>query len=471
MSLSAPLLVRERPALVAIVLAQLSSLLYGGVVFGWASLQPMLVRAGAYAALCEDDDGSDLCPAQADRLGAVYSLSVAALTLASWPLGALLDAAQHALMVLAGALCTVSLALFAAFPRLGDGLLFVAGPLLGVGGMGFFFIGVASARLAPSRHAQTLLIVANCLFSSSPVVFLALDPVVIALGSDDVAAFTSVMAAYAGFTALFTLALALAWPRADDASELRVAIDANAGDDADSADALLGSKDDAARGAARHFWARDKPLREYAFAEQARTLEFVIIIAWSCLCMLRSFFYLGMIDDWCDAIGDASGLGVGTTRTAIVGIVVAGAVWVPFVAALFRRLGLAAGAHACNALSLASALATAAPSLAAQLVGAVFYAVFRGAFFGAITIFCDRVFGARTLGRTVGTVYTAGAIPALLSLPLLAWGESGAAGGWTAVNALQVLLALPMGGLVFALHHWSTEPVLALGTGANVNEV
>ena len=150
MSLSAPLLVRERPALVAIVLAQLSSLLYGGVVFGWASLQPMLVRAGAYAALCEDDDGSDLCPAQADRLGAVYSLSVAALTLASWPLGALLDSAPRALMVLAGVLCTVSLALFAAFPRLGDGLLFVAGPLLGVGGMGFFFIGVASARLAPS---------------------------------------------------------------------------------------------------------------------------------------------------------------------------------------------------------------------------------------------------------------------------------------------------------------------------------
>ena len=37
--------------------------------------------------------------------------------------------------------------------------------------------------------------------------------------------------------------------------------------------------------------------------------------------------------------------------------------------------------------------------------------------------------------------------------------------------ALPLLLALPMGGLVFALHHWSTEPVLALGTGANVNEV
>ena len=42
---------------------------------------------------------------------------------------------------------------------------------------------------------------------------------------------------------------------------------------------------------------------------------------------------------------------------------------------------------------------------------------------------------------------------------------------YSSTLALQVLLALPMGGLVFALHHWSTEPVLALGTGANVNEV
>ena len=42
---------------------------------------------------------------------------------------------------------------------------------------------------------------------------------------------------------------------------------------------------------------------------------------------------------------------------------------------------------------------------------------------------------------------------------------------WIASALAAVLLALPMGGLVFALHHWSTEPVLALGTGANVNEV
>eukprot|EP00158_Paraphelidium_tribonemae_P000599 Partr_v1_DN22920_c0_g1_i1_m42582 putative Solute carrier family 43 member len=75
--------------LLLITLCLLISLFSSGVIFGFASLKPVLEASGVYRYLC--DEGKDSCDAQNLRLNLMFTIGSSAINIASLPVGHVLD--------------------------------------------------------------------------------------------------------------------------------------------------------------------------------------------------------------------------------------------------------------------------------------------------------------------------------------------------------------------------------------------
>ena len=105
----------------------------------------------------------------------------------------------------------------------------------------------------------------------------------------------------------------------------------------------------------------------------------------------RDAGYLGRIYDWLDAIGD----GTNGVPELISGLVVAGCLWIPILAYLFR-IGLSASAHVINLIGLAFSICVCIPTVTAQVFGAIIYAAYRAAFYASVPNFCAGLFGQKS---------------------------------------------------------------------------
>jgi hypothetical protein len=298
--------------------------------------------------------------------------------------------------------------------------------LLGVGGMGFFLASFRAAGLTESR--VVFLTAASCLYDSSSGVFLAVQGI-LNLFDNNYGHFRFAFLLLAVLSLALTIALAYCWRLSGcDAVDHEV-------DDRKNTTALR---------------LKDRPFGR----GQLYTLEFALLSTWVTLGMFKAIGYLGTIYDWLDAIGD----GTNGVPELILGLVVAGCLWIPILAYLFR-IGLCASAHVINLIGLAFSICVCIPTVTSQVFGAIIYAAYRAAFYASVPNFCAGLFGQKSIGRTAGLLYTLGGFAALLTAPIVWAGESGY---WTAVNVASCLLVVPMGGCVLSLHLFSAEPCLAL---------
>lgn len=406
-------------------LALLSCLFFAGPIYGWTPMQAMLVRRGAFSYECDAAETS--CAAQLETLSAVYSLATFANEGSAFLVGVLVDLqGSEVTVLLSGTAYVVAYVMIACFEFFGDWSLFVAFVLLGIGGMGFFLAAFRAAGLTESR--VVFLTAASCLYDSSSGVFLVVQGL-LNVYDDGYGHFRAAFLLLAVLSLFLTLALAYAWRLSG----------------ADLVDREVDNRkhDDAPRLYNRPFG-----------AGQLHTLEFGLLSAWTILGMFKAIGYLGTIYDWLDAIGD----GTNSVPDLIAGLVVAGCLWIPILAHLFR-LGLCQAAHVINVIGLAFSICVAIPSVTSQIIGAIVYAAFRSAFFASVPNFCAELFGQKSIGRTAGLMYTMGGFAAILCTPIVWAGESGY---WSWVNAGNCLLVVPMTGCILSLHMFSAELCLEL---------
>jgi len=166
--------------------------------------------------------------------------------------------------------------------------------------------------------------------------------------------------------------------------------------------------------------------------------------------MLRFNFYIGSVHAQLEALGQAPG----GAYTNLFGTVLPLGFFAQFaIGALIDARGSVAGLWALWALGVAFSAANLWLPLRAQPATFVLFAAFRGFLFTNMSAYCARVFGFKTLGRTIGLLVLMGGLVSLLQQALLAWAFAGvaadAAGDFARVNALLLALcaataALPL---------------------------
>ena len=193
-------------------------------------------------------------------------------------------------------------------------------------------------------------------------------------------------------------------------------------------------------------------LHALPFSAQLRTVEFCAFAAAFIAWMLRFNVFIGSVHPQMDALGQAPS---GDYTRLFGTILPLGFFAQPAIGALLDTSGgTLSGLWALWALGVVFSCLNSWLPLAGQPASFVVFACFRGFLFTNMSSYCARVFGFRTLGRTIGTLVLLGGLVSLLQLALLPWAYAGGSGGdgaadFSRVNALLLALcaatvALPL---------------------------
>ena len=112
----------------------IENLLFGGVVFGWANIYPVLVKEGYFSSQCKNLTSADqVCDSQFEQLSHVYTTAVVCLMVITVVIGAMFDRfgmwVTRTVIVLGGAVSSV---LIGVSTKESSNLFFVAFVLFGV---------------------------------------------------------------------------------------------------------------------------------------------------------------------------------------------------------------------------------------------------------------------------------------------------------------------------------------------------
>jgi hypothetical protein len=177
-----------------VFVALLNTLLFSGLIFGWAPLQLMLQREGQYAELCEGDPAAaaaiaqkraggpgapfgagSLCAAQEMALARIFSFATFLVNGISLPSGIFLDIAGPRAMVLVAATLEVGgLVLFGLADSASFDVFLPAFAMLAVGGQMTLFAAFPSAFVLVS-YQTAILAAVSCLFDGSSVVLQVME--------------------------------------------------------------------------------------------------------------------------------------------------------------------------------------------------------------------------------------------------------------------------------------------------------
>ena len=216
-----------------VFVALLNTLLFSGLIFGWAPLQLMLQREGQYAELCVGDPAAavaiaqkraggpgapfgagSLCAAQELALARIFSFATFLVNGISLPSGIFLDIAGPRAMVLVAATLEVGgLVLFALADSASFDVFLPAFAMLAVGGQMTLFAAFPSAFVLVA-YQTAILAAVSCLFDGSSVVLQVME-LLSGCGAPAGSVFTrrGMMLGYAGFAVVMYFLEQLLWAR------------------------------------------------------------------------------------------------------------------------------------------------------------------------------------------------------------------------------------------------------------------
>ncbi|XP_070284131.1 equilibrative nucleobase transporter 1 [Myotis yumanensis] len=152
---------------------------FAGVLFGWASLVFVFKKEHYFEELCEADarlmgnaTGMEDCKAQDERFSLIFTLASFMNNFMTFPTGFIFDRFKTTVARLIAIFLYTSATLIIAFISAGSAmLLFLAMPMLSVGGILFLMTNLQVGNLF-GKHRSTIITLYNGAFDSSSAVFL-----------------------------------------------------------------------------------------------------------------------------------------------------------------------------------------------------------------------------------------------------------------------------------------------------------
>ena len=198
----------------SLITAVLECLTYAGVVYGWASIYPVLLSEGFFSEKCSPLEGVSTaasCPKQTEALNLVFTVASSSASILNFLTGIVLDwrgcwFTRTALLLLSG---TGFLLTAVAEPGATSWLLYVGFSLIAFGGYGLLTVNLqATSNLVPRHRALVAALVSGS-FDSSTATFLAVSTMYERTG----VTFSTIFYFFAAYSALFHARTFLLTPR------------------------------------------------------------------------------------------------------------------------------------------------------------------------------------------------------------------------------------------------------------------
>lgn len=474
-----PPLEHKRVALVLAVF--LSDLLLTGLVFGWAPLLLMLQEEQQYVELCEfdsDDYANDsidngplTCVAQENRLNLMFAVASVTMNAGALPIGFFLDYAGPKIAVACAAFIEVSGLLLLAFADSQDFDVFLpAYTLLAFGGSMTMMASFPSSFLV-MQYQTAILAAISCLFDGSSVVFLVLysikesfdltrQQLLIALAvvagtlyvalvalwhvnehalSDDED--ESEMESIGSSRELESLLVPQApesehYPSNDVAAPLVIT--------AASIGALpYGSREASEQQRALVLQQRvydEFELVDVAMGKQMATFEFVYIVVFAAVQVLRATIYIGTTNKLLENYGDRQHEFLYTKVFSFV--LPMGFLFVPAIDHIVEKKGLVLSLLFTNVLGVAYNLLAFVPSLHIQCLTFFVFAGYRAFLYAVMSAFTAKTFGLKNMGSLMGIIFSIGSVVSLAEYPAVYVSNAYFDGDLTVLYGVSLLLCL-----------------------------
>eukprot|EP00667_Euglena_gracilis_P009135 EG_transcript_9274 len=372
-------------------------LLMTGAFYGWAPLQLMLIRDGEYFATCHTERQYPMqdCPPQLERLGLLFTTYVVAKSSATCGFGVLVDlCGAHPVMVAAGVLQVAGLLGVAFSDSDAIDLFLPSMAVLGLGNSAFCMSSFSAATFIPEKLAL-LVTGLNVMFDASGSLPSFMNVLNATLGVRR----STLLCAFACAVGAGWMGLLFFWrfeepttsaetsPQPGDPGEAEGAVDVNPPPPTEAYKVPLA----ASLLQAEPFWA------------QVTSLPYVGIFIFTFVSAAHSSTYLGITRDWLEYLGDHSQL----YSTAFGFSLAASIPIIPIVPYALRRLGYSVMLHLVNVMGMVVAALSAIQSLPMQVPAFLLFVVYRAFLYSTVTAFVAETFGAKSIGRLTGLIWTA----------------------------------------------------------------
>eukprot|EP00928_Gymnodinium_smaydae_P027867 TRINITY_DN21410_c0_g1_i1.p1 TRINITY_DN21410_c0_g1~~TRINITY_DN21410_c0_g1_i1.p1 ORF type:complete len:488 (-),score=31.36 TRINITY_DN21410_c0_g1_i1:235-1662(-) len=431
----------ERWATVVATLAALSCLLFSGIVFGWAPIQLLLEDDAVYSSLCSAQE--PLCAARVSRLILMYTVGSTGAVIGGAPCGFMVDVIGPLFCsLMSGVVVTAGIVLVAlSDEHTFDGFL-IGSFLIGFGGAFVLMSSFPVAFILPKSWRTFYLSCINCFFDASSLVGLLLYQTYkqTNLGRQGVLGGLGVLCA------LLHILLFLGWSRgpatqlnavkaaelmnerqpeqkpeskaADPASAVEFSIDeANKSKalDSEQVDVTLESA------AVERVEAKTPPLHGLSLLKQFASFEFLFVLVYFPINLVRSNTYLGTNKELLQTLGDEE---YGYLFTQIfVASLPASTVFLPFISLCLSRRGFGDTLVLFSCLSVAWNVVALTGGLFWQLLAFAAFTNARAMLYCAHFVFIAHAFGSRTSGRIQGVLAIIAGVGNFLIWPFTTWLE------------------------------------------------
>jgi len=420
-----------------VLLAEVSTLLYAGIIFGWSPLLHMFKNEGYYADECGPKD--PWCHDQQNALAEVYTLGSTMQTACTFFVGLFMDMVGYRSLILVGSvleclglyflLCFESPVMI---PGVADWALPLGSILVSFGAMCFFQHTFSVSAMFP---AKTVLIVAlNCtLFDASSIIF------VVAKLFYDIG-----VPLYA--VGIFLIVLNVLVSGGIIYLRTIIPADPPKSTPGDS-DNLRDSKGDLVYQLIEH----------RTFYQQIVTAEFGFILVYMSVHMTRSNLFLGILSPLFNSLHQPD-------TDAYIQIasflVPAGAFFTPLVEYTINRLGGAKSAVVVHILGAVYGSLMFASLLWVQLIATGIFGFYRALLYSVAASYNIGIFGFGSLGRINGVMYSLTGLWSFIIAPALKYAQQTCGDDFDPLLGWQWLAMLPSFIYVVVLYVRSREPFI-----------
>jgi MFS family permease len=377
--------------------AQVSAILFSGIVFGWPALSLILEREQVYHDLCPA--GSvEVCDAQQEALNWIFSVAAFVQSACGIVIGLLLDILGPLNTTLIG----TGIGLLGTVLMAKKSLLVLAYCCYSFSGMCVLLSGVRTGSIVPQKYIALIVGGISGMFDASIVIFrifletynagTSYETLFWVFGAVQlvIGVITAGLWALNGFGLTFCLDRKIEEQSAEEGASVAV----------DESLPLLRA---------------EKKISEMDFSDQIKTSEFKFVVLFCMVEITRSNLFLGILGPFLDSLGDSDH----SIRQALTWIFPFGVVFVPIAAGLINKLGLGRTAVFVNVVALTYLTFQMIPMKTLQLATGAIFTFSRCLCFSYIAAFCAQVFGFKTIGRINGVMYTASSFVQFVQTPAL----------------------------------------------------
>jgi hypothetical protein len=408
------------------------TLLFAGIVFGFAPLQLLLKSENQFSELCPEDS-TGTCDAQNLQLLVMFTVATFLVNCISLPSGILLDKLGPVWMIaVAMVIMESGLVLMAYSDSATFNHFIVAYALIAVGGQMTLFSAFPCAFLILEQQSAIFASI-SCIFDSSCIVFQIFYTLHQEYGYTRKDMF--LVYAVIGLVVYPTLIIlwrfqAAAQGKADNEMEDEKSEDAGVIDNAeDKAYGSMNPSDEVA-----------VPLNDRPLLQQLRTFEFVFIIIYATFGVFRANLYIGVNNTLLADLGDAKD---NFLYTNIFGYLLpAGFLFIGLISWTTTKYGLSGSLHVTNTLAIVIFAIDCVPSLKVQVFNFLLFACFRAYLYSVMADYIAKTFGLKTLGRVTGAVFSLSSVINMSQAPLIAADNKYFDGNLNYLSGIMVVVGL-----------------------------